>query len=288
MTTLNKTKKSNSIPPTIKALINKGEYNTLLEMHTNARQELDALTAKAKDETPTASLNKKIQAKNKLLNTLDYVITKECGIVTAWNIERLSESIAVQSLKTCYQRSGQPFIYKLYNELILDINARKKNNKPLSDAYDIVQEACVFLCEYIGRSLNEPLDGITLDKKGNPVTISRACFRKVGRYIDGERQHEYKRTYVDDIDENGNAVYYEIPSEWDTPTLYDYKCVNKIIKELKLSQNDMRFLAYRLRGYSLETITQKMGVTRGAINKYRQRVKDKATASTSLAQYFSK
>ena len=208
--------------------------------------------------------------------TLAPVQVNNAEIITADNVQTMGERIAVRALKTCYQKGGQPFIYSLYCGLVADITENKKTGAPLSDGYDIAQTACLFLCAYMGKTLQDKTADGQTDKDGNPVTILRACFRAVNRYIMGERQREYKRAYVDEIDENGNALFYEIPDEWDIPTATDYKRVNELITALKLSQNEKRFLSYRLRGYSLDVIAQKMGIARGNVNTYRQRIKAKA------------
>lgn len=197
-------------------------------------------------------------------------------IITADNVQTMGERIAVRALKTCYQKSGQPFIYTLYCGLIADITENKKTCAPLSDGYDIAQTACAFLCAYIGKRLNDPANDGEKDKDGNPVSVLRACFRAVNRYIMNERQREYKRAYVDEIDENGERLFYEIPDEWDIPTATDYKAVTGKIAEMGLSMNEKRFLTYRLRGYSLDVIAQKMGVKRDTLNAYRKRLKGKA------------
>ncbi len=206
--------------------------------------------------------------------------------ITADNVQTMGERIAVRALKTCYQKGGQPFIYSLYCGLIADITENIKTGAPLSDGYDIAQTATAFLCECAeitqnnpngnGRTLQDKTTDGQTDKDGNPVTVLRACFRAVNRYIMGERQREYKRAYVDEIDEKGNALYYEIPDEWDIPTATDYKQVNAKIAEMGLSMNEKRFFSYRLRGYSLDVIAQKMGVKRDTLNTYRKRLKDKA------------
>lgn len=208
--------------------------------------------------------------------TLTPVQVNNAEIITADNVQTMGERIAVRALKTCYQKGGQPFIYALYCGLVADITENKKTGAPLSDGYDIAQTACAFLCAYMGKTLQDATTDGQTDKDGNPVTILRACFRAVNRYIMGERQREYKRLYVDEIDEKGNALYYEIPEFWDIPTATDYKRVNELLTVLKLSQNEKRFLSYRLRGYSLDVIAQKMGIARGNVNTYRQRIKAKA------------
>ena len=197
-------------------------------------------------------------------------------IITAENVQTMGECIAIKALKTCYQKGGQPFIYSLYCGLVADITENKKTGAPLSDGYDIAQTASAFLCEHIGKTLQDTTTDGQTDKNGKPVTILRACFRAVNRYIKGERQYEYKRLYVDEIDENGNALIYEIPEFWDMPTAADYKTVTAKIAEMGLSMNEKKFLTYRLRGYSLEKIAPIMGVKRDTLNVYRKRIKAKA------------
>lgn len=208
--------------------------------------------------------------------TLAPVQVNNAEIITADNVQSLGERIAVRALKTCYQKGGQPFIYTLYCGLIADITENKKTGAPLSDGYDIAQTACAYLCEYIGKGLHDKTTDGQTDKDGQPVSILRACFRAVNRYIMGEQQREYKRAYIDDLDENGNALIYEIPAFWDMPTATDYKTVTAKIAEMGLSMNEKKFLTYRLRGYSLEKIAPIMGVKRDTLNVYRKRLKDKA------------
>ena len=80
--------------------------------------------------------------------------TATAEIITADNVQTMSERIAVRALKTCYQKGGQPFIYALYCGLVADITENKKTGAPLSDGYDIAQTACAYLCEYIGKGLH--------------------------------------------------------------------------------------------------------------------------------------
>lgn len=208
--------------------------------------------------------------------TLAPVQVNNAEIITADNVQTMGERIAVRALKTCYQKGGQPFIYALYCGLVADITENKKTGAPLSDGYDIAQTACAYLCEYIGKGLHDKTADGQTDKDGNPVTILRACFRAVNRYIMGERQHEYKRLYVDEIDEKGNALYYEIPEFWDIPTATDYKTVTAKIAEMKLSMNEKRVLTYRLRGVSLEGIARIIGADKRNVTTYLQRIRTKA------------
>lgn len=268
----------------------------ILKAYAAAQERAKALQTEH-TEKPTKTTARKFATAEKRLAALANAIN-EMGIITAETVQTIGERIAVKALKTCLQSGGKPnenkptnggnfnFLYSLYCDLITDINKRKTDHRaPLSDGYDIAQTATAFLCGYIGKTLHDNADNGETDKNGNPVDVSRACFRAVNRYIMGERQRIYKRAYVDETDANGKTLYYEIPDEWDIPTANDFRAVNDMITALKLSQNEKRFLSYRLRGFSLETIAQKMGISRGNVNTYRQRIKAKAQNVPPLAPY---
>lgn len=210
----------------------------------------------------------------------------ENTIITQDNILSLGERISVRALKTCIAKSGQPFMYDLYNNLIADITHNIIANEPLTDAYDIVQTACLHLCKYIGKGvIDNTTDGQT-DKDGKPITILRATFRAVNKYIMGERAHEYKRVYVDDVDASGNILYYTIPDGWDMPTATDYKKVCGLIEKMGLSANEKKVLYYRLRGIATCTIAEYMGVKKQNIITYQQRILKKAEKiSLTLKNY---
>lgn len=199
-------------------------------------------------------------------------------IITADNVQTMGERIAVRALKTCYQKGGQPFIYALYCGLVADITENKKTGAPLSDGYDIARTASAYLCEYIGKTLQDKTTDGQTDKDGQPVTILRACFRAVNRYIMGERQHDYKRVYVDEIDENGATLYYEIPAEWDTPTATDYKHITAVIKALNLTSRQAQILRYRLSGKSIHQIADILKIHRKTLQEHMQALQRKYTA----------
>lgn len=211
--------------------------------------------------------------------TLAPVQVNNAEIITADNVQTIGEQIAIRALKTCYQKGGQPFIYSLYCGIVADITENKKTGAPLSDGYDIAQTACLFLCAYMGKTLQDKTADGQTDKDGNPVTILRACFRAVNHYIMGERQREYKRIYVDEIDEKtGATLYYEIPEFYDIPTATDYKRVADLIEQLDLPQRQKQVLRYRLRGLSVNATAQKMGVTKQAAQNLLRKVQAKAKA----------
>ena len=222
------------------------------------------------------------------------------GIITADNVTAYGERIAVRALKTCItsgkgytaesakkaRENGKNinasgnfnFIYGLYTGLIADITARKNDTaRPLSDGYDIAQTATAFLCDYIGKNINDPADTDEKNKDGTPASILRACFRAVNRYIMGERQREYKRAYVDEQDENGNTLFYEIPDLWDTPTATDFKRVKQVIDALNLTAKQAQILGYRLRGLSVHQIAEKLQIHRKTLQEHIKAIQAKYT-----------
>lgn len=233
-------------------------------------------TTKRKQATTTASKRNRKQTQTAPAVVTDTASPAE--IITAENVQTMGERIAIRALKTCYQKGGQPFIYSLYCGIVADITENKKAGAPLSDGYDIAQTASAFLCDYIGKTLQDTTTDGQTDKDGQPVSILRACFRAVNRYIMGERQHDFKRVYVDDIDENGATLYYEIPAEWDTPTATDYKHITAVIKALNLTSRQAQILRYRLSGKSIHQIADILKIHRKTLQEHMQALQRKYTA----------
>lgn len=266
-------------------------------------------------------------AKHATPETVKATAPAPADIITAENVITTGERIAIKALKTNLSAGGKPetaeknrdngkpiaggnfnFLYGLYCGLVADVHNRQNGNPaPFSDGYDIAQTASTFLCGYIGKHLSDTADNGETDKDGKPVTILRATFRAVNRYIMGERRREYKRAYVDNPE---TGEYYEVPDEWDAPTYTDFKRVKDITNALNLTDRQAEILRYRLRGIavdttpakngqdtphatSIHTIARKMGISRQAVLKHLQAIQtkmrryaetDTATAET-LARY---
>lgn len=80
----------------------------------------------------------------------------------------MGEVIALTCIKTVIIRSGKDLHY-LYKRLLRDINRSKDDYSPFSNAYDIAQEAMLFLCQHIGEKLGD--DYTT--KYGKVITIKK-------------------------------------------------------------------------------------------------------------------
>ena len=111
-------------------------------------------------------------------------------VISAENIQKIGEVIALTCIKTVIIRSGKD-LYYLYKGLLRDINRSKDDYSPFSNAYDIAQEAMLFLCQHIGEKLGD--DYTT--KYGKVVTIKSACYRCADNYL----QKQYTRHLANTI-----------------------------------------------------------------------------------------
>ena len=87
-------------------------------------------------------------------------------VISAENVQRMGEVIALCCIKTVMARSGKD-LHKLYADLLHDINREKGDYSPFSNAYDIAQEAMLFLCQHMGKRL----DDVCVNKTGRKITI---------------------------------------------------------------------------------------------------------------------
>ena len=65
-------------------------------------------------------------------------------VISAENVQKMGEVIALTCIKTVIVRSGKDLHY-LYKCLLLDMFRSKNDYSPFSNAYDIAQEAILVL-----------------------------------------------------------------------------------------------------------------------------------------------
>lgn len=105
-------------------------------------------------------------------------------VISAENIQKRGEVIALTCIKTVIIRSGKDLHY-LYKGLLRDMNRSKEDNSPFSNAYDIAQEAMLFLCQHIGEKIGDNC----ITKYGKVVSIKSARYRCADNYL----QKQYTR-----------------------------------------------------------------------------------------------
>jgi len=241
-------------------------------------------TKKANTTIQTVAILKPLPLLKQEQNTPKHPAEK----ITAENVELFSEIIALRALKTNYAKSGMPFLYSLYCGLFKDINENKKTMQPLTAGYDVASAVKLYLYNNIGKNTTDKNNDGEICKDGTTADIWRCAFRIANRCIIGEKRKVYKCVYIDEIDENGKTLYYEIPQEWDIDNATDYKTIITIINALKLSVNEMRFIKYRLRGKSHKDIAHIMGITESTVKTYQYRIREKAEKHPEIMPYIAK
>ena len=91
------------------------------------------------------------QAQAKIVAKRQYILDDDV-VITADNIKKIGELIALLTIRTVMCRSGKD-LYRLYDGLIKDCNKSNDSLAEYSDGYDIAQTAMLFLCEHIGKRL---------------------------------------------------------------------------------------------------------------------------------------
>lgn len=81
------------------------------------------------------------------------------------NIVRISELLALGALK---YMCGHKMLHGMYADLARDIANKDVEGYVLTESYDLAQEAAMFLCSYMGMTVNDVKDG-------EQYTVRRLC-----------------------------------------------------------------------------------------------------------------
>lgn len=181
----------------------------------------------------------------------------ENNAITPETLQQIANAITIKALKTNFSNSGNKMIEKmLFNAVAF---ARNPETAQSGNGADLIQETALYLCQYIGQSLDDTTNDGQTDKDGNPITILRGAFRNIRKLIYGHEQKQYKQLYLTDYEtENGEIA---VPFLWDIPTYTDYITVTEIITALELTENQKYILNKRLQGCDLAEIARLKNVS---------------------------
>ncbi len=190
----------------------------------------------------------KIVAKRKCILDGDVVITAD-------NIKKIGELIALLTIRTVMCRSGKD-LYRLYDGLIKDCNKSNDSLDEYSDGYDIAQTAMLFLCEHIGKRLG---DNYTTTR-GNVISIKQACFRFTDRYLDKQfTRHLTHTTAISDSVASSRITFIDDESN------NDYTAVDALIERMHLTQGEYDVLCAYMSGLTYLEVTKLLNVNRTTI-----------------------
>ena len=132
------------------------------------------------------------------------------------NVQLMGEMITLKTLRGRYAYSRQGLDW-LYVGLVKDLNRSNDTEHVFSDAYDFVQNAVCFLCEFVGKKLTD----VYTVKNGREITIKQATYSLVSRNIDRMSRHitrhcdinEYTEELSVEIDHYEEKDYTNYPEE---------------------------------------------------------------------------
>lgn len=192
-------------------------------------------------------------------------------VISAENIQKIGEVIALTCIKTVIIRSGKDLHY-LYKGLLRDMNRSKEDNSPFSNAYDIAQEAMLFLCQHIGEKLGDNC----ITKYGKTTTIRSACYRCADNYLQKQYTRHLSNTIC--LDER---ITSESGTTLDDEQKNDYTVFDGLISKMKLTIAEYETLCAYMAGLSYLEVTRLLNVNRTTIWRRRMSLQRKYLVSIS-------
>ena len=189
-------------------------------------------------------------------------------VITLDNLQELSKCFAVVGLKSIkkYAFSGLPKIEILQKQLYLDIHYHGELDA-YSDAYDLVQEASLFLYKHLGHKLGE----LCMDSKskfGVIDTIRNACLRVIQTYLRKELKY-----FTNTTDEE---EYLEIEDE--KPIIKeheDYTKVKEITNKLVQTELEKQILYYFYNGVTPKLVAEFLQISTDKVYKRRRKFRER-------------
>ena len=191
-------------------------------------------------------------------------ILEDNVVITLDNLQELSKCFAVVGLKSIkkYAFSGLSKIENLQKQLYRDIHYHKELDT-YSDAYDLVQEASLFLYKFLGHKLGEPCEN-SKSKSGKIDTIRTACLRVVQTYLRKELKY-----FINTTDEE---EYLEVVDE--KPIINekeDFTKVKEITNKIVQTELEKQILYYFYNGVSPKLVAEFLEISTDKVYKRRRK-----------------
>lgn len=192
-------------------------------------------------------------------------------VISAENVQRMGEVIALCCIKTVIARSDKD-LHKLYADLLHDMNRAKDDYSPFSSAYDLAQEAILFLCQHMGKRL----DDVYITKTGRKTTIKQACFRYTDRYLD----KQYTRHMANTVSLN-EKIATKLETTPADEQKSDYTVFDGLISKMKLTAVEYETLSILMAGFTMLQIGKILNVNRSTIWRRQNSIRKKYLQATN-------
>ena len=190
-------------------------------------------------------------------------------VISAENVQRMGEVIALCAIKTVIVRGGKD-LHNFYKGLLHDVNRSENDMSHYSDGYDIAQEAMLFLCQHMGKRL----DDIYITKIGRKITIKQACFSVADRYL--------AKNFVSPI-LNTTSLNEQIATEPETilddEQKNDYAAFDSLISKMHLTAVEHETLSILMAGFTMLQIDKILNVNRTTIWRRQNSIRKKYMAT---------
>ena len=189
-------------------------------------------------------------------------------VITLGNIEKLSQCFALSALKGIkkYAYSAIPKVERLQSQLRKDICYHKKLDT-YSEAYDLVQEASLFLCKFIGHKLGE-LYKNSKSKSGKIDNLKNACLRVLQVYL--KKELKFSNNTVDEEECLELALDMSIIEE--KP---DFSKVKEVLSKIIQNKLEYQIFEYYYNGVEPKLIAEFLNISVNRVYRQRRRFKDR-------------
>lgn len=190
-------------------------------------------------------------------------------VISAENVQRMGEVIALCAIKTVIVR-GDKDLHNLYKGLLKDINRAGDDMSRYSDGYEIAQEAKLFLCQHMGKRL----DDVYVTKTGRKITLKQACFSVVDRYL----AKNYVAPILNTISLN-EQIATKPETILDDEQKNDYTAFDRLISKMKLTAVEYETLSILMAGFTMLQIGRILNVNRTTIWRRQNSIRKKYMAT---------
>lgn len=190
-------------------------------------------------------------------------------VISAENVQRMGEVIALCAIKTVIVRGGKN-LHNLYKGMLRDINRAGDDMSRYSDGYEIAQETMLFLCQHIGKRLDDAYH----TKTGRKITIKQACFSVADRYL----AKNYISPMLNTISLKGQITT-EPETILDDEQKSDYTVFDELISKMKLTAVAYETLSILMAGFTMLQIGRILNVNRTMIWRRQNSIRKKYMAA---------
>lgn len=215
------------------------------------------------------SPKRRINSEVKKMKKFQKGILDNDRVITAENVQRMGEVIALCAIKTVIVRGGKD-LHNLYKGLLRDVNRSNDDISHYSDGYEIVQEAMLFLCQHMGKRL----DDVYITKTGRRITVKQACFSVADRYL----AKNYIAPMLNTISLK-EQISTEYDSTLDDEQKNDYTAFDGLISKMHLTVVEYETLSILMAGFTMLQIGKILNVNRTTIWRRQNSIRKKYMAT---------